>query len=83
MPILDDTIKKHIEESTGMSFDEIVNSDWETIDKNIEKKIGKKLKHGSIGGDVMYSRGTPYITLGRVMSLSSAEKELKKLRSKR
>ena len=41
---LSDKTKELIEESVGLSFDEIINKDVDEMDNYIEDKIGKKLE---------------------------------------
>lgn len=78
-----DRLKKHLQIKTGMTYEEIVESDWSQIDKNIEEKTGKKLINRSIGNGLLYSRGTPFIPLEKTISLEKVEKEYKIKRKKR
>jgi hypothetical protein len=72
-----DIEKKQIRERTGMSCVDIMTSDWDTVHRSIEKKIEKKLRYARLGRG-FFAQGTVHIPLGRIVSLSSLKRFLKR-----
>ena len=54
-------------ENTGIPLDELVNMDWEEIDRRIEKKIGTKLKFQMKQDDRLPFCGSVLLRLKRLI----------------
>ena len=65
-----------IEESVGMSSDEIRRKDFSEIDHSIENRIGHRLKFGREPGHC--ARGNMLIQMGRTISSEEIERRMKK-----
>ncbi|MDR0799224.1 MAG: hypothetical protein LBN18_05655 [Dysgonamonadaceae bacterium] len=57
--------KQSIEKVTGLSYDQIISMEIETIENAIEKKIGKRLKFRNKKDSRLPSRGSAYLALNR------------------
>lgn len=75
---LNEKSKKSIEKKTGLTFDELISKDAETIDSIIEEKIGKKLKNEYKIGDFV-ARGSVYIFLKRLIGKKDIDSVLSKI----
>ena len=71
MYILNENTRKNIENKTGIPFEDIENMDFEDIDFNIEKKIGKKLTYSANIDNGLIGRGSVYIFLNRFLNLKN------------
>lgn len=76
---LSDESKETIKKYTGMSADDISKMDTEKVDRNIEEKIGKKLKLGEEIDSRLIGRGSVYIFLHRILGLDFVNNELAKI----
>lgn len=65
-----------IEESVGMSIDEIRRKDFSEIDSSIEERIGHPLKFGLEPGHC--GRGNMLIQMGRTISPEEIEEKMEK-----
>ena len=70
--------ERHIEIFTGMNSAAISNMDAEDIDKNIEKRIGKKLT-SDINDDRLIGRGSIYLFLHRFIRTKWIDKILSRI----
>ena len=59
-----------IEKVTGISYDDLLAMDIDSIDAIIEKKIGKKLKFTSITDNRLIGRGSIYLYLNRLFDFN-------------
>jgi len=75
---LNEKSRRSIEKKTGLTFDELISKDAETIDSIIEDKIGKKLKNRYKIGDFV-ARGSVYIFLKRLISKRDIDSVLSKI----
>ena len=62
-----DILQTEIVENTGIPFAELIDMDWEEIDRRIERKIGKELKFSSEQDDRLPIRGSVFLMLGRLI----------------
>lgn len=76
---LNEQVKRNIEKSTGLSVKKISSMSSEKVDRCIEKKIGKKLHLNLPKDKRLEGRGSVYLSLKRLMSISKADKKLAKL----
>lgn len=75
---LNDKTKSNIFKRTGLSVEDILDKDFEDIDRVIEKKIGRKLIHSYSSKSTMFTgRGNTYLYLSRVLEKEAMERELK------
>ena len=58
-----------IEKMTGISYDDLLTMDIDSIDSVIEKKIGKKLKFKPITDYRLLGRGSVYLFLNRLFDI--------------
>lgn len=65
---LNEDSKKSIEKITGIKYDDIVAMDLMTLEKKIEKRIGKKLKFSNYTG-INIGRPSVYMYLQRFIKL--------------
>lgn len=63
--ILNKETKLSIQKVTGLSYEDIVSMDIDTLREHIEKKIGKKLKFKANRDKRIPSRGSVYLALNR------------------
>jgi F0F1-type ATP synthase delta subunit len=59
-----------IERITGISYDDLLVMDIDSIDAVIEKKIGKKLKFKPITDHRLIGRGSIYLYLNRLFDFN-------------
>ena len=59
-----------MEKVTGISFDELLAMDIDSIDATIEKRIGKKLKFKPIADHQLIGRGSVYLYLNRLFDFN-------------
>ena len=62
--------KASIEKITGISYDELLAMDVDSIDGIIEKRIGKKLRFKSISDHQLIGRGSVYLYLNRLFDFN-------------
>ncbi len=75
---LNEESKKSIEKKTGLTFEELISKDAETIDSIIEDRIGKKLKNRYRIGNYI-ARGSVYIFLNRLIGKKDIDSVLSKI----
>lgn len=78
--VLNAKTKNNILKKTGMKVEDIIDMDFYEIDRKIERKIGKTLKHPKKSDIRLMARGSIYFALGRFLSKSKIEKKLLKIR---
>lgn len=71
--------QESIAKTTGLKVSDIIAMDSEKVDEAIEKKIGRKLTHLKSSDSRLTVRGSVYVFLDRLVSLSSIEKILSKI----
>ena len=69
--------KKYIYETTGLTIEQIKNTDFEDLDVLIGKRNGRKIK-GYIINDNLISRGQVYAEKERFLYMDEVDKGLKK-----
>ena len=60
-----------IEKVTGISYDDLLAMDIDSIDSIIEKKIGKKLKFKPITDNGLMGRGSVYLYLNQLFDFNT------------
>jgi len=77
---LNSDTRRHIELSTGIPFQKIIELDALSIDKLIEKKNNKPLEIDYLPRDVrLPSRGGVYLALKRYIKMLDVDKKLNKI----
>jgi hypothetical protein len=74
---LDAKSRKSIFETTGMTVEQIIDTDFEDLDAQIAKKVGHKIK-GYIKNESLISRGQVYAEMERFLRMDEVDKGLKK-----
>lgn len=69
--------RENIYETTGMTVEQIMNSDFEEIDAKIGEKVGHKIS-GYIKNGSLISCGSVYAETGRFLYIDQVDKELGK-----
>lgn len=69
--------RKNIYETTGMTVEQIINSDFDEIDAKIGEKVGHKISD-YIRNENLISRGQVYAETGRFLYIDQVDKELGK-----
>jgi len=59
-----------IENVTGMKYNDIISMDNDVLTKNIESKIGKRLKFKRINNNQLMGRGSVYLYLNRLFDFN-------------
>lgn len=77
---LNEKTKNNIFKKTGMTVDEIINSDVDVIDSNISRKTKCKLSYSTIKNNLLIGRGQPYIYLNRLLKMQTIDKALKRIK---
>jgi len=70
---LNEQSKASIERATGISYNDLLNMDVGSIDRVIEKKIGKKLKYKPVVDSRLMGRGSVYLYLNRLFDIDVAK----------
>lgn len=76
---LNEATKRNIENRTGIPVKELINMDWDEIDKSIENKIGKNLTFDSKKDSRLPMSTNVYISLNRLMSVKEADEKLSRI----
>jgi hypothetical protein len=77
---LNDQSKRSIEQRTGIPYNVIVSSDAMTIDRMIEKKIGKSLSLDYSPRDKrLPARGGVFLAMKKYIKMSDIDKYLSKI----
>lgn len=69
--------RRNIYETTGMTVEQIINMDFEDIDKHIGEKVGHKIKD-YIRNDILMNRGQVYAETERFLHMNEIDKGLRK-----
>ena len=65
--------KASIEKATGISYEDLLAMDIDSIESIIEKKIGKKLKFRPITDSRLIGRGSVYLYLNRLFDIDTTK----------
>lgn len=76
---LNEKSKKAIERSTGIKYEVLEQSDLDTLEEQIETKIGKRLTYSSSKDKRLLGRGNVYMFLGRLVGMDVIDKKLSKI----
>jgi len=68
---LNNQSRTSIEKVTGISYEDLMAMDIDSIESKIEKKIGKKLKFKSITDSRLVGRGSVYAYLNRLFDIDT------------
>jgi hypothetical protein len=68
-----------VKKRTGLDIEELIDTDFCTIDENIEKKAHHKLRHMSGDDDRLHGRGSVYIYLNRLLNMKEIDKKLSRI----
>lgn len=77
MITLNDVSKKNILDKTGMTVEEIIDTDFETIDEILGKKVGHKITEYLIDS-AHVTRGQVYASENRFITMEEVDKGLSK-----
>ena len=77
MYTLDAKSRENIFEATGMTVEQIIDTDFEDIDAHIGKRVGHKI-NDYIMDEKLASRGHAYFETGRFLHMDEVDKGLKK-----
>ena len=69
--------RQSVLDATGMTVEQIVNSDFDVIDEHIGRKVGHKISE-YILDDMRAARGQVYASEKRFLSMDDVDKRLKK-----
>jgi hypothetical protein len=72
---LSDESRRSIQDSTGLSVEQIADMDFEEIDTKISHKLGRKVS-GYIKDDALLGRGQVYLAENRFISAAEVERGL-------
>lgn len=75
MFFLSDESRRSIQDSTGLSVEQIADMDFEEIDTKISHKLGRKVS-GYIKDDALLGRGQVYLAKNRFISAAEVERGL-------
>lgn len=75
MFFLSDESRRSIQDSTGLSVEQIADMDFEEIDTKISHKLGHKVS-GYIKDDALLGRGQVYLAENRFISAAEVERGL-------
>ena len=75
MFFLSDESRRSIQDSTGLSVEQIADMDFEEIDTKISHKLGCKVS-GYIKDDALLGRGQVYLAENRFISAAEVERGL-------
>jgi hypothetical protein len=75
MFFLSDESRRSIQDSTGLSVEQIADMDFEEIDTKISHKLGRKVS-GYIKDDALLGRGQVYLAENRFISAAEVERGL-------
>ena len=73
-------VQREIGENVGIPFSELIDMDWDEIDRRIERKNGKELSFQRQQDDRLPTRGSVFLMLGRLISREYIQSRLDGLR---
>ena len=76
---LNEASKESIFLATGITYEDLIDMDFEEIDKTISKKIGKKIQYMKPKDTRLFGRGQVYFTLGRLLNKDKIDKKISKI----
>ena len=79
MLALSEKSKAIIKRRTGLDVEELSNTDFSVIDRNIENKMHNELRHMSGKDDRLHGRGSIYLSLGRFINMKKINKKLSRI----
>lgn len=80
MPTISEKTKQNIAKTIGISFDELVNLDFDDEIKLIESQNNKKISYNN---KRISSRGNPRLATGRYCTMEDVDAKLKKIKNAR